>query len=281
MLLSFILPLRPETQAELPANLHQATHAWFLDRVRALDHHLEARLHQAHVEKPFTISNLLTLQPPRQNLLYLSPQDITGIRITSYDPELSAFLEQKFIPTLPERVFLQQTPFGREEVITRPQQTKVRAWQPWVGRDAFEALWAQVQRKEELPETFRLHFASPTVFRSQGQLLPLPLPRLIFEGLARRWNQYAPILHIHPGVRAFSEQALTPDSFRLHTEVVRYREGKRGAGRFSGFVGTCTFRFTRPERYWQEMILVLAAFARYAGVGRNTARGMGQCRLMA
>ena len=278
MLVSFIIPLRPETEVQLPAGLHQAAHAWFLDRVRALDHRLEQRLHQAHAEKPFTISNLLTPRPPRQGVIQLQPDDLAGIRITSYDPELSAFLQEIFIPALPSRVFLVQTPFVREDVIVRPEQTPVRAWRDWVGATTYQALWARVQRMEPLPSTLTLDFASPTVFHSQGRLLPLPLPRLIFEGLARRWNQHAPMT-MHPELRAFAERAMTVERFQLRTREVQYREKNAAAGRFFGFVGACTLRFLRQERFWQEQIPALAAFARFAGVGRNTARGMGQCRL--
>ena len=121
-----------------------------------------------------------------------------------------------------------------------------------------------------------LRFASPTVFRSSGVNVPLPLPGLVFEGLARRWNAFGP-LRIPPEVRRFADERMVISRYQLRTERVTFGdEGERGA--YPGFVGVCGYAFRGRDRYWMGLIHLLAAFALYAGVGTRTTMGLGQTR---
>jgi CRISPR-associated endoribonuclease Cas6 len=156
-----------------------------------------------------------------------------------------------------------------------------RGLQPWVGRTSFEALVAAHTLQEPMPARVTLRFASPTVFKSKGAFMPLPLPRLVFEGLVRRWNAFSPV-QVHPDVNRYAEEEMAISSYRLHTETVRFgawERGNVGGGRaLPGFVGSCTYVLRRKDRYWMGLVHLLAAFALYAGVGKQTTMGMGQVR---
>ena len=106
--------------------------------------------------------------------------------------------------------------------------------------------------------------------------MPLPLPRLVFEGLVRRWNAVAPIA-LPTDVVRYAEECLVISRYRLHTERVSFGE-QAGRGAYPGFVGHCAYAFRVKDRYWMGLIHTLAAFTFYAGVGKGTAMGMGQCR---
>ena len=108
--------------------------------------------------------------------------------------------------------------------------------------------------------------------------MPLPLPRLIFEGLARRWNAFGP-LQVPDEVRRFADEMMLISRYRLRTERVSFgKGGERGA--YPGFVGVCGYAFRNQDRYWLGLIHALAAFALYAGVGARTTMGLGQARVI-
>ena len=68
--------------------------------------------------------------------------------------------------------------------------------------------------------------------------------------------------------------------YRLETALVRFGEqGERGT--VAGCLGRCTYALLVRDRYWMGLIHLLAAFARYAGVGRRTTMGLGQARVLA
>lgn len=51
--------------------------------------------------------------------------------------------------------------------------------------------WDELCAAEAL-SAWRMVFETPTTFDSGGHAVPYPLPPLVFEGLARRWNAHAP-----------------------------------------------------------------------------------------
>ena len=109
--------------------------------------------------------------------------------------------------------------------------------------------------------------------------MPLPLPGLVFESLARRWNAFGP-LRIPDEVRRFADEQIVIARYQLRTERVTFGEqGARGA--YPGFVGVCGYAFRTRDRYWLGLIHALAAFALYAGVGARTTMGLGQAKTVA
>jgi CRISPR-associated endoribonuclease Cas6 len=129
-----------------------------------------------------------------------------------------------------------------------------------------------------------LEFVSPTTFRSQGRYLPLPLPELVFGSLLDRWQRFSPIA-LHPEVRRFAAEAVALSRYELRTRGLPYKQGGKPAeGQESrgsmqiGFMGQVVFTALNRDRYWLNVLHLLAAFAFYSGVGYQTGVGLGQGR---
>jgi len=289
MLISAVLTLAPTQPVTLPANLGRAAHAWFLNQVRAAAPALAEALHAPNQERPFTVSNLRgpdrnpASRPPASPRSrgsdpladqFLSPERTYFLRLTSFWPELSTLVAERLLPNLPEQTLDLAGATCRVVSFTTDGTAH-----PWAGQTSFQDLVQQHTLSPALPpRQVNLHFASPTVFRSGGANVPLPLPGLVFESLVRRWNAFAP-LQIPLEIRRFADEAMVIARYRLHTERVAFgEEGERGA--YPGFVGTCSYSFLVHDRYWLGLIHLLAAFAFYAGVGARTTMGLGQVRVV-
>jgi CRISPR-associated endoribonuclease Cas6 len=119
-----------------------------------------------------------------------------------------------------------------------------------------------------------LEFVAPTTFKSQGRWLPLPLPELVFGSLLDRWQAFAPIA-LHPETRRFAAEAVALNRYRLRSRGIPQKEG----GLRIGFTGRADFVALNRDRYWLNILHLLAAFSFFSGVGYGTAAGLGQCRV--
>jgi CRISPR-associated endoribonuclease Cas6 len=270
MLISWVITLQPAQPATLAPNLGRAAHAWFLDQVRRADLALAERLHAEPAQRPFTVSNLLGIGWRSQKPVTLAPGKEYALRVTSFSTELSALLQERMLPGLPETVALAGAPFRVSGSTTDPQV------HPWAGSDTFEGLVQRHTLGERLPRSVGLRFASPALFRSEDKNVPVPLPGLVFGGLLDKWNAFAP-LQLHPGARRFAQECLAISRYRLETQQVSFGEdGARGT--MAGCVGHCVYAIQVRDRYWMGLMHLLAALSFYAGVGRRTTMGLGQVR---
>lgn len=117
--------------------------------------------------------------------------------------------------------------------------------------------------------TICLEFLSPTSFKQRQTIQPFPLPELIFSSLWRKWNNFAP-----------SELRLTPVEWKILTsefEIKTFAMKMKGGAEI-GTKGWIKYRFPDPEQ--ARIATILAHFACFAGVGRKTAMGMGQTKLI-
>lgn len=269
MLFATVLSLAPTETSTLPAHLGRATHGWFLQQIQGLDADLAQQLHAPNQDRPFTVSDVWGPGIRRRGQNIFHPEKNYNLRLTSVHPTLSALLADRLLPRLPEAMELAG---GRFQIAAATTDTEEN---PWAGHIRYELLAQEQMLAQKPPRQISLRFASPTVFRSNDAWLPLPLPRLVFEGLARRWNAFSPI-QIHPDLPTFAEECLLLSRYHLQTELV-----DRGtSGRFPGFVGTVTYASRNRDRYWMGLIHLLAHFAFFIGVGRQTAMGLGQVRVM-
>lgn len=281
MLVSIVLTLHPTAPVNVPVNLGRATHAWFLDQVGLYDAALAERLHEPNQERPFTVSNLWGAGRPRSDApdpgkpqgpaeVTLTPDQPCFLRLSAYEAGLAELLHQKMLPGLPQSITLAGATLKVQSVDTGAAQ------HPWAGQTTFAALLQENTLSGPPPPGLTLRFGSPTVFRSQESFMPLPLPRLVFEGLVRRWNATAP-LALPAEVARYADECMAISRYRLHTERVTFGEtGERGM--FPGFVGQVSYSFRVKDRYWMGLVHTLAAFALYAGVGRQTTMGLGQVK---
>lgn len=272
MLLSWVLTLKPQEPATVPANLGRAAHAWFLGQVAAADAALAQELHSGQGLRPFTVSNLGNLGREQCREVVLSPGRTYTLRVTSFSPDLSELLKAKVLPAVPERLSLLD---GTLRVVG---STLDPAEHSWAGEAGFQEMVQRFTLREEVPRSVGLRFASPTAFRVTGKkrAVPLPLPQLVFGGLLDKWNAFSPI-QVHPDVRRFADECLVVSSYRLQTQRVFFgSEGQRGV--VPGFTGFCRYHVEARDRYWIGLIQLLADFSLYAGVGLRTTMGLGQAR---
>lgn len=138
-----------------------------------------------------------------------------------------------------------------------------------------EALFAQAEDHTGL---HRLHFQTPTAFKSRGQYLTLPTARLLVQNLANKWNGCIPECPIEDtdgcGLDALA-QGLVWSEFALRSENY-YLKGQR----IPGFVGSIGVE-NRLSGFHRQLADALLLFSSYAGVGIKTALGMGGVALQA
>jgi CRISPR-associated endoribonuclease Cas6 len=125
--------------------------------------------------------------------------------------------------------------------------------------------------------TITLYFCTSTAFSlGSHEYCLFPEPSLLFGGLLREWNKYAP-------EQMRKEKQIVQDSSlnehiavtacRLHHAYLHFPSYVQ-----KGFVGQCTYQL-RTDRLLASHLTTLAAFAYYAGVGYKTTMGMGQIRV--
>lgn len=129
--------------------------------------------------------------------------------------------------------------------------------------NSFEAL-AQISGQKQIG----LEFLSPTSFKQSQVIQPFPLPGLVFNGLWRRWNAFAPAQLQFPQV---DWQGMT-SAYELKTKALKMKGGAE-----IGATGWVRYEFPDGEA---QIATTLAHFATFAGVGRKTAMGMGQVKVM-
>ena len=267
MLLAVVVTLNPLEPTQAPATLNRAVHAWFLDRIEGVDAALAHRLHEDEGPRPFTTSNLWGAGPARGGQVRLDPQRPCWLRLTGLTEEVSAAIERA-LPAVGETVTLTGVPLRVAAIATEAAQD------PWAGRADYTGL---VQRYTLAPgahpRDVTLRFASPTLFRSEGRDVPLPLPALVFDGYLRKWNTFSP-LALPEEAKRYATECVALGRFRLRSHLVSFEQGGKGA--HVGFTGEVHFRFLVGDAYWTRVMLLLAGYAFWAGSGYRTTMGLGQ-----
>ncbi|MHA2621495.1 MAG: CRISPR-associated endoribonuclease Cas6 [bacterium JZ-2024 1] len=207
-------------------------------------------LHKTAPFKAYTIC-----QPPSRRKF---PPDTRVLRVSFFQDEiLPHFIRGAMDNPHP----LPSTPFTPTSVAI--------GGSPWSQRKSF----SQIYEDANPEHAFTLQFATPTTFR-QGDLdLPLPVPKLIFQGLLTRWNAFSGIPFPEDLVEVF-ERFVAIQEHSLKT--LPFNDGRVI---IPGFVGKVTFKIIgKLPSETLHQINCLADFAFYAGVGRKTTHGMGLTR---
>lgn len=263
-LLSLVLTLRPlelDPAHPLPVWWGQAAHQALLRVVQQADPALSARLHDENGLKPFTTSSLLGRPALGRE---------STLRFTAVSAEVSALLLQAAQngPLAPgARLELDYIPFEIASAAWKEEE------HPWAGTDTYNGLIEGRLLGGLPPRRFTLQFASPTGFRSAERCQPLPLPDLVFGSLLERWNSFAPAA-FPAETRRYAAECLAISRFELRSRAMPVKE----IGLLVGALGQATYTALNADRYWLSLLHTLAAFARYAGVGKSVGLGFGQCR---
>ncbi|MBD2435609.1 CRISPR system precrRNA processing endoribonuclease RAMP protein Cas6 [Nostoc sp. FACHB-110] len=223
--------------APLPPTLGRAIHAQCFQWFANADSTLAQDLHQQE-SVPFTLG-----------IKYFSAKKIQ-LRITLLQQELLAPLLWGLHRDL------------GSEIILAGVRCRLSEWLDISQASSFEKL-----RQIPFQNTIKLQFLSPTSFKQSGAIQPFPLPDLVFNGLLRRWNHFAPDQLRFPEIKWNTFIS----AFELKTHTLKLE-----AGAEIGAEGWVKYRFVDSEQ--AKIATVLAHFAHFAGVGRKTAMGMGQTK---
>lgn len=267
-LVSLVVTIRPSEPVSAPGYLGRAAHALLLRWLDETDPALARQWHDADGFKPFTCSSLIGGgRMERDGLRRLTPERTYWLRLTSLDPAISAALLTR-AEQPPASIELDRVALPVESVTADP------AMHPWAATARYEDLAApHLLARQEPPRRVRLRFTAPVTFRQRELNVPLPLPGLVFGGLADRWNAFSPVA-IGPEVRRYAEECVALSSFALRSRALPVQEG----GVQVGAVGEAGYVAVRYDRYWMSALGLLADFALYAGIGRLTTMGLGQAR---
>jgi len=270
-LVSLVVTVRPAQPVTLPGHLGRAAHALLLRWLNEADPALAQTWHDADGPKPFTCSSLIGAgRMQGDHLRALTPENTYWLRLTSLDPTVSARL-LAVCDDPPPTVELDGVILPVESITADP------AAHPWAGTATYEQLAAPyLLARQPGPRRLTLSFVSPTTFRQREMNMPLPLPELVFGGLADRWNAFSPVT-ISPEVRRYAAECVGISHFALRSRSVPLKDG----GLQVGVTGQARYVAVTYDRYWTSLLGLLADFAFYAGVGRLTTVGLGQCRRLA
>ena len=303
-LYSLLLKLRPLEHGTLMPFSGELVHGAWLKWLREAAPDVAAMLHEGNQRRLFTCSSLRFPLPTarmrraeQENIhLPLEPERTYTLRITLLLGELyqlfySTLLRSNASHAKQPFMTIGKQAFLLEEVISSPDDPS-----GWTGTTSFSALVEQAKSRRPGRSLFlELEFATLTTFnrlhaanKMYGNYYArLPLPRYVFPGLAKRWQELAPpeLAHIvnKERIEAYIEaEGIVIEDYNLQPHSVHFAEHPQ-----KGFVGTCVYHLRSPDEPThddapltiRQQIVLLSMLAFYTGVGYKPTMGMGQVRL--
>jgi CRISPR-associated endoribonuclease Cas6 len=262
MLTAIVLHLKPAEEGCIPISHGDLAHAAAFDLFSRLDPSLSKSLHDNATRKPFTISPLGGTLRRKEIDFVVTPNVIYPWRISGLTSEMAGLLA-KISPEL-GNVLFKKTTFKIEAIARIPED------HPEAGTDLFSSLFSRWSKRSSF-KAVTLRFLTPTTFRIGRVEQPIPLPGLVFGSLLAAWH-------------CFAQERLEISKEVIEAKVVvSHWEGETqrvemGDCRTVGCIGKFTYRLLDPGPEFCRMIGLLSEFAFYAGVGWQTARGLGQVR---
>lgn len=264
MLVSIVVELVSKRNVSLPSHLGRANHAALLRQISLFDPALSRRLHDLDGPKPFTCSSILGAVMRRDELWVEGGRPYT-IRFTGLTADVSAAIQRCWLETPPDAWVLDDHLFRVNRVLTDGEDG-------WSGQSTYTTLVDRYLTQPVLASPrLTLEFASPTAFKSDNVTMPLPLSDLVLGSLATRWQAFSNE-PVRLAMRQFAAQHVAVSWFDLHSQAVDHKNRALRVG------ATGRVAYTVLNNDYLLTANVLADFALYAGVGVQTAAGMGQCR---
>lgn len=263
-LTALVLTVAPTKTIFAQDYLGRAVYAFLLQYLDGLDAELTQQLHDSQGPKPFTCSSLVGGQRSDNRTRQYTPDNPSWFRITGLTAQLSNHL-QRLADDPPKRLELDGHLFNVHAATTDPEM------HPWAGNTSIEALSSPYLLSKKYPDyRLRLHFASPTTFRSGGNYQPVPMAGWVFGSLLDRWNAFSPVA-LSSDARRFAEECVVLSRYRLRTRAVPYKNIAQ-----MGCIGDGYYSIVNRDRYWASVMNLLADFAFFSGVGYQTTVGLGQ-----
>jgi len=266
MLASFLVFLRPKALATLGRTIGRSLHGLFIRLVADASPELADRLHSPMPIKPFTVSMLRGRLLRQGDQRLASPDEVYQVRYTVLAEDVFAALTHVLLGkyVYHEPVDIDGQPFEITEIAVEPRRSK-----GWAKLASYEQLYEEASTERHI----RLHFASPTTFRTGDVNLLFPLKVSVFGSYLRKWERFSPV-PLSDDLLDFIAEHVVAERYRLETRVVSYNK----QAQYNGFVGTCQYRILADDRERIRQVNVLADFALFAGTGQKTTQGLGQTR---
>lgn len=262
--MSAVVILRSLASVEVPAAPGASIYAALLSALGRRDPEQAALLHDGPGEGRLAVSALAGPGDRRGGRLALSPRRPVWVRFASLDDAL-------FAPLALGLAHGDATiRIGRADLVVEAIQTSQEG-----HAAAARATIDELLTVAPIADHISFRFDSPTFFRGDRHDTLFPQPRLVFRSLSRR------LAAVAPEAAAEAEKAMErvddhvwPARYELGTQVLRVNDIA-----VPGFMGDVTYRVARdaPAELcrWSA---VLAAAARFTGMGAKIAWGFGQCR---
>lgn len=259
---AFTIQMTAVQNASLPVSHGRLLHAALLDLVRIHDSDLAERMHNANT-KPFSLSTLTIPQAPiTAGKIKLAQAATAQWQINSLDTDLTNLLLAIRTPTI---IRIGQAHMEIHSITLRTDPN---------GNPAIIDTEALVERTAHLAQarSFTINIHTPISFRYYETDYPLPRPDLIFGSLTERWNQINDTITLDSDlIKTIVTQHLIPIKWEGKTKRINITP-QHGT---TGFIGTFTYSMkTLPEQH-RRILIILLEFARYSGIGRLTAQGLG------
>jgi CRISPR-associated endoribonuclease Cas6 len=263
MLVSFVIALRIDSDLALPGQGGEALHRLFFEVLRGHDASFAEHLHR-EVDKPFSLSGILTDHPKREGRLHMRADSQVEFRLGLLADEIIEHALAAF-----GALAMSGTPVQLGNASARVEGISFQpGTHPLVGSTTYPALLQQASQESQV----RLQFVSPTSFRAGDVQDLLPRPERVFGSLFEAWQSFAPVRFDPALAQAFA--LIRVSAYELRTELIHFAQYK-----VIGFRGQVTYTYPRQlDAPTRQALNALADFAFYAGVGYKTTMSMGQVR---
>lgn len=267
MMGAVVYDLQAAGEGMVPAFSGRLMHGVFFDILHRFSPTLADEVHSFPLEKPFTVTQLLFQEKLRRGGHYRTERiirqgDCFRWRVTGLRKEIVG-------------AALSVRPGDVLQVHNVPMAVTA------VRDDGREAGWAD--ENELMAQCFSagsvqsvtFHFLSPLSFRIGRDDFPWPLPQYIFYSLARKYKIASALPTLDPEqVKALAAE-IPVLSWKGESRQI-YLGKDTGV---LGAMGKVTFDLSRFPEEEGQILLFLAKFSTFSGVGRLTAQGLGQSRV--
>ena len=241
-------PIDPDEAAALPSYPGRALHALFYQWLALGDYALSTEVHDRDGTPPFTVSPVY--------------------RVDGQSTLTFTLLDDALWPALFEGISLTPTVEVTGCPLTLPADG------PRVEHQTYADLVSGARNGRNI----RLHFLSPTSFRSNDMHVPLPDPGMVYQSWLGRWNTFAPEgMQINVALLDIVAAHVAISRHTLRTKMVDWGRNRKAIG-FVGRVKYAVLRAGKIGPDWVRRLNTLADYAVYCGTGHETAHGMGLTR---
>jgi len=266
MPLAAVIKLEAAHPGVLVGGTGRDVHGFWFRHWQAVDPGMADRLHAADKVRPFTLSPLMGLPVPRRGGVEVREGTPAWIRVATLTPELSAALQETWLPRLPAEIPLGGIVWRVKGVARTPEE------HPWAAERELQQLVETHLLASRAPAGWRLIFATPTTFRGEGSDLPFPMPDRLVSSWLRRWWAFGTV-PLPEGLVERARWGLAVSAYRLQTVPVS--DPRR---LLIGCVGQLRLRAVALSLWERMAVDLLVAYAFWCGSGHYTTQGMGMTR---